>query len=182
MLKSLIKARIRRFGRHYDYDTGYLEATADAGAGAVLRLMMTRGLSKRPADFPPAPYYAAMLRAAAWEDCGPCTQLMAGFAVEDGVDAATIRAVLARDYAALPRETALAARFADAALGRTPDAAGLREDVRGLWGDAGVVALSLVLCGARIYPAFKNALGYGEACSTVTVGSLPPVAVQGFAR
>ena len=94
----------------------------------------------------------------------------------------TIRAVLARDYAALPRETALAARFADAALGRTPDAAGLREDVRGLWGDAGVVALSLVLCGARIYPAFKNALGYGEACSTVTVGSLPPVAVQGFAR
>ena len=74
VLKSLIKARIRRFGRHYDYDTGYLEATADADAGAVLRLMMTRGLSKRPAGFPPAPYYAAMLRAAAWEDCGPRTR------------------------------------------------------------------------------------------------------------
>ncbi len=182
MLNTLIKAQIRRFGDRYDYDTGYLEAVADVAPGAVLRLVLTKGLSKRPASFPASPYYAAMLRAAAWEDCGPCTQLVAAFALEDGVPAPTIRTVLARDYTTLPDQAAVAARFADAALARDPEAVELRDTVRAIWGEAGVVTLSLALCGARIFPAFKSALGKGEACRTVVIGALPPVAVQGHGR
>jgi hypothetical protein len=64
----------------------------------------------------------------------------------------------------------LAYRFARASLARDLEAADpLRDEVVRRWGDAGLVALSLALMTARMYPTVKYALGYGKACSKVVV-------------
>ena len=45
----------------------------------------------------------------------------------------------------------------------------LREEIARRWGDRGLVAVSMALMTARMYPTLKYALGYGKACSKVTV-------------
>jgi hypothetical protein len=69
-------------------------------------------------------------------------------------------------------ETAsLAYRFAQASLARDMEACDpLRDEIVRRWGDAALVAISLTLMQARMYPTLKYALGYGKACSRVKVG------------
>ena len=45
----------------------------------------------------------------------------------------------------------------------------LREEIIRRWGRKGLVALSLALTTARMYPTLKYALGHGKACSRVEV-------------
>lgn len=177
--KALFKSLTRRFGRRYDYDTQYLVDVIDAHPAAFLKLSLTKGMTKRPGWMPGEPYFAVMLRAALYEDCGPCTQLVVNFGVEAGVAPARILAILARDLDSLPAETAEAIRFADAMLLRESSATEHRAAVRRRWGERGVIALGLALVGARIFPAFKYAIGDGETCLRVTVGeiSLAPTGV-----
>ena len=72
---------------------------------------------------------------------------------------------------------ALAWRFAKASLARDMEAADpLRDEIVRRWGETGLVAIGLALTTARMYPTLKYALGYGKACSRVTVaGEATPV-------
>jgi len=45
----------------------------------------------------------------------------------------------------------------------------LRDEIVRRWGDRALVAISLSLMTARMYPTLKYALGYGKACSKVVV-------------
>jgi hypothetical protein len=40
------------------------------------------------------------------------------------------------------------------------------------WGQKGLIAVSLGLTTARMYPTLKYAMGYGRACSKVTVAGV----------
>ncbi len=52
----------------------------------------------------------------------------------------------------------------------------MREAVLRRWGHRGLVALSLALTTARIYPTVKYALGHGKTCSRVVVaGDAAPI-------
>jgi hypothetical protein len=126
---------------------------------------------------PAAAIAAAKLVGTLAEDCGPCTQIVVDMAAADGVDPAVLRALLAGDEAAMGPDAALAWRFARASLAHDLDAADpLRDEVVRRWGPAGLAALSLSLTTGRMYPTLKYALGYGKACSKITVaGAAAPV-------
>jgi hypothetical protein len=78
--------------------------------------------------------------------------------------------VVARDFATMPYEVALAVRFAEKTLRHAPQADDLRDEVLRLWGRRGLVSLSFAITSARLFPTLKYALGHGHACRRLTIG------------
>jgi hypothetical protein len=91
-------------------------------------------------------------------------------AQQGGVDPAVLRAIVTRDFAAMPEEVALAVRFTEATLARSAEADELREQVVRRFGQRGLISLGFAMLGARMYPTLKYALGYGRACTRLTIG------------
>jgi hypothetical protein len=54
----------------------------------------------------------------------------------------------------------------------------LRDEILRRWGERGLTAIALSLTTGRLYPTVKYALGYGKACSRVTVGGEPIAVVH----
>ena len=87
-----------------------------------------------------------------------------------GVDPAVLRAIVTRDFRAMPGEVALAVRFTEATLRHAPETDELREEVVRHFGKRGLIALSFAMLTARMYPTLKYALGYGRACTRLAIG------------
>jgi hypothetical protein len=128
------------------------------------------GLGRYRRDIPAAAHHAAGIVSVMAEDCGPCTQLAINMAERDGIDPAILRAVVARDFAALPYEVALAARFAQKTLAHAPEADDLREEIVRMWGKRALISLAFAIMSARLFPTLKYALGHGHACTRLTIG------------
>ena len=174
-VRGLFRVGLRRYGRRYDYDPTYLEAMLDQAPGAFLAfsgVMMAAGYRSVA---PPAAWFAAKLVGAVSEDCGPCTQLVVNMAREVGVDGRELRAVLERDADAMSPEVRAAVRFAEAIVGRTAEEDAARDEIRALWGEAGVVDLTLALSVGRVFPMTKAGLGFARECRLVQVGATPVV-------
>jgi hypothetical protein len=142
----------------------------DTDPRALMIFGKVQGLSRYRKDVPLAPYCAAGLIAVMAEDCGPCTQLGIDMAERQGVDPAILRAVVARDYQAMPYDVALAARFTEATLRHAPETDDLRQEVVRQWGKRGLISLSFRILAARMYPTLKYALGHGQACTRLKIG------------
>ena len=170
MLKWFFKRWIGKFERTWNYDASYLRELVDIDPRAMLAFGKLRTISDYRKDAPPAAYTAAGIIAVMSEDCGPCTQLGIDMAERGGVDPAVLRAVVARDFAAMPYEVALAARFTEATLRRAPEADDLREEVVRQFGKRGLLSLSFAMLSARMFPTLKYALGHGQACTRLTIG------------
>jgi hypothetical protein len=170
LLTWLTKRWLTAFERRYDYDVSYMRFMLAASPRGFRLFAKVAKLAQHAEGVPLAPLCAAKLVSTMVEDCGPCTQIGVQISLEAGVSPVVLRAIVAGDVAALPPEVALAYRFAQASLAHDPAADELREEIRRLWGDQGVVALALALLSGRIYPTVKYALGYGQACQRVTIG------------
>ncbi|MFZ5669325.1 MAG: hypothetical protein ACOY4K_07510 [Pseudomonadota bacterium] len=169
MLKALFRAQIRRFERQWNYDAGYMHDLLDAGTGTFFRFSFVPALGHSK-DAPAAAMAAAGIAGTLAEDCGPCTQISVDIATANRVKPDVLRAILAGDEAAMGEEAALGYRFARAVLDRDlerSDAA--RDEIVRRWGRKAVVALSLCLTTARMYPTLKYGLGHGKTCSRVVV-------------
>lgn len=177
MLKALLARQVGKIERRFDYDASYLRFVLAASTASFLKFGLGAGVVDRKAA-PAAALAAAGLAATLAEDCGPCTQISVDMAAAAGVKPEILRAILAGDEAAMGETAALAWRFARASLARDMDACDpLRDEIVRRWGDKGLTAISLSLMTARMYPTLKYALGYGKACSKVTVaGVAAPVA------
>src|SRR5215468_5498924 len=116
MMKWLLSRWIGRFERTWNYDASYLRDVLDADPRALMAFSKVTGISNYRKDVPLAVYCAAGIVGAMAEDCGPCTQLGLDMAQRAGVDPAILRAVVARDFAAMPDDVVLAVRFAEATL------------------------------------------------------------------
>ncbi len=170
MLKWFLKRRIGEFERTWNYDATYLRELVDIDPRAMLACGKVQAISDYRKDVPPAAYGAAGIIAVMSEDCGPCTQLGIDMAERSGVDPVVLRAIVARDFAAIPYEVALAARFTEATLRHAPEADDLRDQVVRQFGKRGLVSLSFAMLAGRIYPTLKYALGHGQACRRLTIG------------
>jgi hypothetical protein len=157
MLKWFLRRQIAAFERTWNYDASYIREMIDADPRAMMVFGKVQGLSQYRKDVPLAVYCAAGLVAVMAEDCGPCTQLGIDMAQREGVDAAILRAIVARDYAAMPEEVALAVRFTEATLRHAPEADDLREEVLRRWGKRGLISLAFSMLSARVYPTLKYA-------------------------
>ena len=170
MLKWFLRRRIATFERTWTYDASYIREMIDADPRAMMVFGKVQGLSQYRKDLPLAAYCAAGLIAVMAEDCGPCTQLGIDMAQREGIDPAILRAVVARDYPAMPEEVALAVRFAEATLRHAPEADDLREEILRRWGKRGLISLAFSMLSARVYPTLKYALGHGRACTRLVIG------------
>jgi hypothetical protein len=177
MLKAILARQIDRFERLWGYDASYLRAVLRASAASFLKFGVATGMADRKGA-PRAALAAAGIAGTLREDCGPCTQIGVDMAAASGVGPAVLRAIVAGDEAGMGPDAALAWRFANASLDRNMSRADpLREEIVRRWGERGLVALSMTLTTARMYPTLKYALGYGAACSRIVVAGEPtPVA------
>lgn len=170
MLRWFLKRRTAAFERTWDYDAAYLHELIDADPTAMLAFGKLQMISRYRKGLPLAAYCGAGIVAVMAEDCGPCTQLGITMAERARVDPVVLRAIVARDYAAMPYEVGLAVRFAEATLRRAPEADDLREEVVRQFGKRGLISLAFAILAARMYPTLKYALGHGRACTRLTIG------------
>jgi hypothetical protein len=170
MLRWFLRRQIARFERTWNYDASYLQEMIEIDPQAMLAFGKAQAISKYRKDVPPAAWSAAGIVSVMSEDCGPCTQLAIDMAERGGIDPAVLRAIVARDFAAMPDEVALVVRFTEAALHHAPEADQLREDVVHRFGKRGLVALAFAMLAGRMYPTVKYALGHGHACMRLTIG------------
>jgi hypothetical protein len=169
MVKWLIRRRLAAFERRWGYDTSYMRELLATDLRAFLAFARLQGVSNYRRDVPLEAYYAAKLVSVLAEDCGPCTQLSVGMALADGVDAATLAALIERRDDALPEAARLAVRFARAALAHDAEASELREQIVAKWGQRALVSLAFAILSGRMFPTLKFALGFGHACRRVTI-------------
>jgi hypothetical protein len=172
MLKSLLNLMIRRMEKQWRYDAGYMRFMTNVSPWSSLKFGVVTGLVNRR-DAPAEALAAAGLAGTLAEDCGPCTQLGLDMAAAGGVSTAVLRAILAGDRAGMGETAALAYDFAQAVLAHDPEADALREEIVKRWGEKALVALALTTTTARMYPTLKYGLGYGKACTKVTVAGDP---------
>jgi hypothetical protein len=170
MIKWLLRRRLAAFERAWKYDASYMHEVLDADPSALMAFSKVASLGRYHKDAPLAAYHAVRIVGTMAEDCGPCTQLVIDMAQRKGVDANILRAIVARDFTAIPFEVALAARFAEASLQHAPEADDLREEVVRRFGKRGLVSLAFAMTASRLYPTLKYALGHGRACTRLTVG------------
>jgi hypothetical protein len=169
MIRWFLNRQLDAFQRHWGYDVGYGRQILDADPAALIALAMAGSLGGYRKSVPPGPYFAAKLVATTAEDCGPCSQLVLDMAADAGCAPDVLRAIIDRDYQAMPAEVALAVRFAEASLAHAPEADEMREDIVRLWGERGLVSLAYALAIGRLYPTVKYALGHGRACMRLAV-------------
>ena len=172
-MKWLIKKRLAAFERAYGYDASYLRDVLDADLGAFLKLAKLQGISSYRRDVPRVVYHAARITGAMIADCGPCTQLVVGMALADGVPARTVASVL--QGGPMIEDAELGASFARAVLARDPAADELRQTIEQRWGHHAVISLAFALASSQVYPTLKYALGHGRACQRVMVEGEPIV-------
>ena len=170
MLRWFLRRRIAAFARTWNYDASYVNEMIDADPAAVIAFLRAARIGLYHKDIPPAAHHAAKIVGVMAEDCGPCTQLATSMAERAGVDPAVLRAVVARDFAAMPYEVALAARFVELSVRHAPEADDVREEVVRLWGRRALISLAFAITAARIFPTVKYALGHGHACTRLTIG------------
>ncbi len=170
MIKWFLRRQIAAFERMWNYDASYIHELIDTDPRAAIAFSKVMGMAQYRKDIPAAPHCAAGIVAVMAEDCGPCTQLSIDMAQRQGIDPAILRAVVARDFEAMPYEVALAVRFTEKTLRHAPEADDLREEVLRLWGRRGLISLSFAITSARLFPTLKYALGHGHACRRLTIG------------
>lgn len=169
MLKALLSRRIDKFEKAMAYDARYMRDLLAASPWTFLKFSLVMGMTPRR-DAPAEALAAAGLVGVLAEDCGPCVQISVDIAALNGVSPTVLRAILAGDVAAMGETAALGYGFARAVLEKRLDEADLmREAVVRHWGQKGLVALTLALTTARIYPTVKYGLGHGKTCSRVMV-------------
>jgi hypothetical protein len=177
MLRTALTRWLDKFERQWGYDAAYMRDVLAANPVTLLKFSVLPGLVDRKAA-PAAALAAAGIAGTLAEDCGPCTQISVDMASAGGVKPDILRAILAGDEAAMGEVAALAWRFARASLARDMETADpLRDEILRRWGGKGLVAISMAITTARMYPTLKYALGHGKACSKVVVAGVDtPVA------
>jgi len=170
MLKWLLRRKLDAFERDFDYDASYVRDILAADPGAAFLFGRVQALGQYCRNLPRAAWYAAGIASTMAEDCGPCTQLGVTMAEREGIPAATLRAVVARDVAGMPPDVALAFRFTQAVLAHDDGADNLRAEILDRWGSRALVSLAFAITAGRMYPTMKYALGHGRACMRVSVG------------
>ncbi|QPB85968.1 hypothetical protein CWC22_023510 [Pseudoalteromonas rubra] len=169
MIKYILNKMLISMQKKYDYDVTYMQDVLSADLSAFFKYLKFQSMADYRGGLPAAPLYAAKLRAILWDDCGPCTQLLVNMALEAGVPATQVSAIINKDLAALPDELAQIVEFTDQVLAHNPGADDIRPHILSKWGDKGLTAIAFSISSCRVYPALKYTLGHGKACSRVVV-------------
>ncbi|WP_239113200.1 hypothetical protein [Shimia biformata] len=169
MIRMMLHAGARAFGKRYDYNVNYMHSVIDVstGAGMALTLLPLVTQYKGPKSAR-AVWAGALLASTLDGDCGPCAQLVVDIAVGQGVDG---QALLAAIEGRLDEagDVGLGVRFAQAAISRSYEPNPFADTIKTRFGDKALVAASFAAASGRFYPVFKRGLGEGHACQRIEV-------------
>ena len=169
MLSWIIRRKIDAFEQEFSYESDYLRDLLKTSLRATLLFHKATGVGNFREGLPDDAWHVARILATRFEDCGPCTQLVATMAEREGIPPAMIRSALTDAFEELPEDARLSAQFTQAVLTRSHDADVLRREVVQRFGPRGLLSLSFAMLSSRLYPTLKYALGYGHTCSVVEV-------------
>ena len=181
MLKRALNHVLQRMATRYNYDVSYLQHLLQRDTTAFLKFNSVMLLSRHHKGIEAAPLFAASLRAAISEDCGPCIQLVSNMAQEAGVSPTILDGILRADTSALPEDVALVLRFTEQVLAHQPEANDSRRAIRQRWGEDALISIGFAISSARVYPTFKYAMGFGQACSRVEIAEQSVLPVRQLA-
>lgn len=109
-------------------------------------------------------FHVARLAAVRAQDCGPCLQTVARFALAD-MPAERVRQILDAPET-LPAPLALVHAYADAVAHNTPEANPLRERLEAQIGKKALSELALAVATTPVYATLKRGLGYAQSCAS----------------
>lgn len=155
---------LQAFGRHFDYEVGYLLELAEASPEAFRAFEAAMGMSRVRTVAPAEAVQIAKIAGMRAQDCGPCTELCLKIAREAGVEEAVIQGAL-RGGNGLNAEQRDIHDYARAvALNEEMDPE-LLPRIEARLGKAALAEIAVNLVGVRIYPTLKRALGHAKSCS-----------------
>jgi len=176
MIKYLLHLYVSRLERRYDYDATYLHELAEISPAAFRRFAAAQLALRWRGQAPRDALQAAAIGGALVEDCGPCVQIATDQAVEAGMPAATIKALLGGEKT--DPDAQLAFDYARALLNSGENLDALREQAEARWGRKGLIAVSFMAMAARNFPVLKRALGHAKACQKVKVAGAEVAVAQ----
>ena len=157
---------LQEFGRHFDYDVGYLLELADASPEAFRAFEAAMPMSRVQKVAPTETVQIAKIAGMRAQDCGPCTELCLKIAREAGVAEPVIQGAL-RGGEGLNAEQRDIHDYARAvALNEEMDPE-LLPRLEARLGKAALAEIAVNLVGMRIYPTLKRALGHAKSCSLI---------------
>jgi len=158
-----IHESLDQFSAHYGYDADYLKKMASWSPEAFAAYESAQGLGGAMGALPLEAQFVAKVTAMQGEDCGACAQLNLKMAVEAGVSRELLRTLI-ESPALLPGALGdVRAHVLSVTSGELVDPARL-ERLRDAYGDAGIAEMAVSICGSRIYPTLKRALGAQATC------------------
>ena len=169
MIKSIARRWLANFSQRYHYDTTYMVHLLEQRLSVFLKFATLNLLSSQRRGIPATPWWTARIRAALWEDCGSCVQLVCNMAIADGIDPDTVTAVVSSNISALDEDCVLALQFTESVLAHDPVADSLREQARLHWSEDGLISLAMTISATRVYPCIKSVLGHRHSCSCIEV-------------
>lgn len=170
MLKWFLHRYTRGFERRYRYDATYMHEMADIAPGGFYRfarMQMIGGYWR--AGSPRDAWDAAGIAGALVEDCGPCVQIASDMAIEGGMPAEIIEALLSGTTT--DPDAQLGFDYGRALLNASGNLEALREEITSKWGKKALLAMSLRAMTARNFPVVKRALGHARTCQRVRIGN-----------
>ncbi len=168
-MNRLAEYAIRRNERGLGVPLDYLRTVARTSTAAFVKFGLFAPVAAHRSRAPTPLWHLARLAATREQDCGTCLQTVVNAARAHGVPAATLRAALADDTAALTDDERLALDYGRAVAARTPEADALVGAVRVRWGEAVLVELALGVATVQVFPVLKRGLGEATACALVQI-------------
>lgn len=169
MIKRLIGRKLDRSEQALGESLDYVRHILRVSLPAFFRFAKIFSISDYRKKLPVDAYHIARIVAAREEDCGTCVQIEINIAQQAGVSTQVLQAVLANTPEHLPPDLALAYTFTETVVQQKPSEMELREEMRLRFGDEALVELALAIASSRFLPIVKRTLGYGTACSKVSL-------------
>lgn len=169
MLRRLILGRIAAAEKNLGVPLDYCRYMIRNSLRASFKFAKFLAVDEYRRALPSGPCYVARIVATQHEDCGSCVQIAVNQAKKAGLPTEVLRAVVDGRVNDLPDELQDAYRFAEAVLTASSEQDSLRERIRRLYGDEGLIEMALAIATCRTFPTVKRALGYAVSCSAAPV-------------
>ncbi|MDX1906298.1 MAG: hypothetical protein SF053_04630 [Bacteroidia bacterium] len=148
----------------------YLRVIARHSLSGFIKFSLFTPLSAHRTTLAPALWHIARIRATQLEDCGTCVQITVNQALDAGIPAPLIAAVVRGEVHTLSDAQRLILNYTTAVCQQDEAVAlPLRETFLQQYGEAALVDLALGIATARVYPTTKRALGLAVSCARVEV-------------
>jgi hypothetical protein len=168
MLKPYLHRSVRKLENRYSYDASYLHELIEISKAAFFRFSIMQSLGGTwRGGAPRDAWCAAGIAGALVEDCGPCVQIATDIALDIGVRAEVIGALLAGRPT--DKDAQLGFDYGRALLLATEDLDRLRDEIERQWGKRALLAISYRAMSARNFPVLKRALGHAKTCQKVRI-------------